>query len=72
MTIGAQEVMNCIDELQLCFTGRGGVVGGPLTLNFGPQGSYSARGHPMTTGALEVMTIDELQFHFGKDSPGGI
>ena len=27
---------------------------------FDPQGSYAERGHPMTTGALEVTTVDEL------------
>ena len=31
MTTGAQEVTT-VDELQLCFVGGGGVVGGPLTL----------------------------------------
>ena len=28
---------------------------------FDPQGSYAKRGRPMTTGAQEVTTIDELQ-----------
>ena len=59
-----------MDEVQLRFAGR--VVGGPLTLTFDPQGSYTARRYPMTNGAQEVMTVDELQLHFVEDSPGGI
>ena len=53
MTTGAEEVTT-EDELQLCFAR--GVVGGPLTLSFDSKGLYTARGHPMTTGAQEVMT----------------
>ena len=90
-----------MDELQLCFVGGGGVVGGPLTLRgrtlrgtpddhwssggddrgrastsfswrrrsywrtFDPQGSYTERGCPMTTGAhQEVTTVVELQLCF--------
>ena len=29
-----------------------------------PQGSYAERGCPMTTGAQEVTTVDELQLRF--------
>ena len=65
MTTGAEEVMT-VDELQLCFAGVGG---GPLTLNFNPQGSYTGRGHPMTTGTQEMMTVDKLQLYFVEDSP---
>ena len=48
--------MMTVDELQLGGGGGGGgFVGGPLT----------CRGRrPMTTGAEEVMTIDELQLCF--------
>ena len=28
---------------------------------FDPQGSYAERGRPMTTGAQEVTTVDDLQ-----------
>ena len=31
---------------------------------FDPQGSYAERGRPMTTGAQEVTTVDELQLRF--------
>ena len=31
---------------------------------FDPQGSYTERGRPMTTGAQEVTTVDELQLRF--------
>ena len=31
---------------------------------FDPQGSYAERGHPITTGAQEVTTVDELQLRF--------
>ena len=31
---------------------------------FDPQGSYAERGRPMTTGAQEVTTVDELQLCF--------
>ena len=31
---------------------------------FDAQGSYTERGRPMTTGAQEVTTVDELQFRF--------
>ena len=29
-----------------------------------PRGSYAERGRPMTTGAQEVTTVDELQLRF--------
>ena len=74
MTTGSQEVMIVnelqlrfageeekdltVDELQLHFAGGGGGVVGD------PQGLYTMRGRPMTTGYQEVMTADELQLRF--------
>ena len=57
MTTGAQEVTT-VDELQLRFVGGGGVVG-----------SYAERGCPITTGALEVTTL-QLRFD-GRGGGGG-
>ena len=34
---------------------------------FDPQGSYTATGRLMTTGAQEVMTMDKLQLHFAGE-----
>ena len=54
-----------MDELQLCFVG-GGVVGGPLTL----RGHTLRGGHPITTGAIEVTTL-QLRFDGGGGGGGG-
>ena len=62
MTTGAEEVTT-VDERQLCFAG---VVGGPLTLTFDPQGSYIGRGYPITTGAQEMMTINNFNIILSK------
>ena len=35
------------------------------------QGSYTATGRPMTTGAQEVTTMDKLQLHFAGGGGGG-
>ena len=39
-------------------------------MTFDLQGSYAERGRQMTTGALEVTTVDELQLRF--DGGGGV
>ena len=61
MTTEAQEVTT-VDELQLRFVG--GVVG----RTFDP-GSYAEIGRPMTTGALEVTTL-QLCFDGGGGEGG--
>ena len=38
---------------------------------FDPQGSYTARGHPMTTGSQEVTIVNELQLRFAGGGGGG-
>ena len=35
-------------------------------MTFDLQGSYTVRGCPMTTGAQEVTTMDELQLRLSK------
>ena len=40
-------------------------------MTFDPQGSYAERGRPMTTGAQEVTTMDELQLRFVGGVVGG-
>ena len=36
------------------------------------MGMYTGSGHPVITGAQEMMTVEELELHFVEDSPGGI
>ena len=39
-------------------------------MTFDLQVSYTVRGCPITTGAQEVTTVNELQLCFVEDSPG--
>ena len=36
-------------------------------MTFDPQDLYTMRGRPMTTGAEELTTVDELQLCFAED-----
>ena len=55
-----------MDELQLCFVWRRR----SCWRTFDPQGSYAERGRPITTGALEVTTL-QLCFDGGGGGEGG-
>ena len=54
---GAHEVTTG-DELQHHFAGGGGGGGGGVGRTFDPQGSYTVRRCPMTTGGHELTTFN--------------